>query len=77
MIQDDILKLVRAAREEYTRSHDFDVYRIGADLRRMDAAGKRKVERLAPRRPEGFNTSNDPLPVAETFPSHTPQPDCT
>lgn len=38
MIEDSILREVRAAREAYARLHDFDVRRIVADLQKLDSA---------------------------------------
>jgi len=51
MTEDDVLREVRAAREAYARSHNFDVRAMVADLRARDAAGDRPVVRRAPRRP--------------------------
>ncbi len=48
---DDVLREVRATREEFARSHGYDVYAMAATLRRLDEAGDRPVVRLAPRRP--------------------------
>ncbi len=39
MIEDTILKEVRAARDAYARLHDFDVRRIVAHLRELNSAG--------------------------------------
>ena len=50
MNEDSVLREVRAAREDYARSHGFDVRRILADLQELDRAGGWKVVRLAPRK---------------------------
>ena len=51
MSEDSVLREVRTARENYARSHGFDVGRIVADLRKLDEAGDWKVVRLALPRP--------------------------
>jgi hypothetical protein len=51
MIEDNILKELRAVRGQYARSHDFDVYKIVADLQATKLPGDWKVVRLPPRRP--------------------------
>lgn len=52
MIEDDVLREVRAAREAYARSHGYDVQAMVADLRARDATGDWPVVRRAPRRPK-------------------------
>ncbi|HZU34459.1 MAG TPA: hypothetical protein VFA18_01050 [Gemmataceae bacterium] len=52
MTEDDVLREVRAAREAYARSHQFDVRAMVADLRARDAAGDWPVVRRPPRRPD-------------------------
>jgi hypothetical protein len=61
MIEDDVLRAVRAARETYARSHNFDVHAMVADLRARDAAGDWPVVRRAPRRPVAVTPSNQAL----------------
>ena len=51
MTEDDVLREVRAAREAYARSHNFDIRAMVADLRARDQAGDRRVVRRAPRPP--------------------------
>lgn len=51
MNEDSVLREVRAAREDYARSHGFDVRKIVADLQKLDSVGDWTVVRLAPRRP--------------------------
>jgi hypothetical protein len=48
MIEDDVLREVRAAREAYARLHDFDVRAMAADLRARDLAGDWPVVRHPP-----------------------------
>ena len=66
MLEDDVLREVRAAREAYARLHHFDVRAMVADLRARDAAGDWQVVRRAPRRPlraaASGVTPNDPHP---------------
>lgn len=51
MIDDDVMREVRAAKEAYAQSHNFDLTAIVADLRAKEAAGDRPVVRRPPRRP--------------------------
>ena len=62
MTEDDVLREVRAAREAYAQSHNFDVRAIVADLRARDAVGDWPVVRRAPRRPVAVGPPNDSLP---------------
>jgi hypothetical protein len=48
MIEDDVLREVRAAREAYARLHGFDVHAMAADLRARDLAGDWSVVRHPP-----------------------------
>jgi hypothetical protein len=52
MVEDDVLREVRAARDAYARSHNYDVRAMVADLRARDAADDRPVVRRPPRRPK-------------------------
>ena len=52
MSEDDVLREVRAAREEYCRQFGYDLAAIVRDLREQERAGGRKVVRLSPRQPE-------------------------
>jgi hypothetical protein len=51
MVEDDVLREVRAAREAYARLHNYDVRAMVADLRARDLAGDWPVVRHPPRRP--------------------------
>jgi hypothetical protein len=51
MVEDDVLRQVRAAREAYAQSHGYDVRAMVADLRARDLAGDWPVVRRSPRRP--------------------------
>lgn len=51
MIEDDVLREVRAAREAYARLHHFDVRAMVADLQTRDLAGNWPVVCHPPRRP--------------------------
>jgi len=64
MIEDEVLREVRAAREAYARSLGYDVRAMVADLRAQDAAGDWPVVRRAPRRP-------NPVVVPEGARDHT------
>ena len=66
MSEDSVLQEIRAAREEYARSHGYDVWAMVADLRERDDRGDWPVVRLVPRRPA--------LPsVSQSGPNPTPQ----
>jgi hypothetical protein len=51
MCEDDVVREVRAAREEYCRQFGYDLGAIVRDLREQERAGDRRVVRLPPRRP--------------------------
>ena len=51
MSEDDVVREVRAAREEYCRQFDYDLAAIVRDLREQERVGGRQVVRLSPRRP--------------------------
>jgi hypothetical protein len=51
MIEDDVIRAVRQAREEYGRDHGHDLDAIARDLRERERAGRRRVVNLPPRRP--------------------------
>ena len=51
MIEDSVVKEVRAARDEYARRHGYDVRAMVRDLQERERAGGRPVVRLQPRRP--------------------------
>jgi uncharacterized protein YecE (DUF72 family) len=65
MSDDSILREIRAVREEYARSHDFNVHKIVADLRQTKLPGDWKFVRLPPRPPRATAaaaTANPPTP---------------
>ena len=47
----DVLAEIRSWRDEFARSHGFDVHAIAAVLRALDTSGERKVIHGEPRRP--------------------------
>ena len=49
MIEDDVVREVRAVREAYARSHNYDVQAMVEDLRASDAVGDWPVVRHPPR----------------------------
>ena len=51
MIEDDVIRGVRAAREEYARLHNFDIRAMVADLQAKDAVGDWPVVSRPVRRP--------------------------
>ncbi len=60
MIDDDVMREVRAAKEAYAQSHNFDLTAIVADLRAKEAAGDRPVVRRPPRRPRQVKAPEKP-----------------
>jgi hypothetical protein len=52
MIDDEVLREVRTAREAYAGLHNFDVRAMAADLRGRDLAGDWPVVRRPPRYPK-------------------------
>ncbi len=50
MIEDDVLRAVRAARDEYCRQFDYDLGAIVRDLQEREKLGGRRVVKLPPRR---------------------------
>jgi hypothetical protein len=67
MIEDDVLREVRAAREAYARLHGYDIQAMVADLRARDSAGDWQVVRRPPRRP-------NPVAAPEVAPEQTQEP---
>ncbi len=70
MVEDDVLREVRAAREAYARSHGYDVRAMVADLRAQDAAGDWPVVRRPPRRP---SPAREPAAAPNTTPRRLTQ----
>ncbi len=54
MVEDDVLRAVRATREAYARLHNYDVRAMVADLRARDLAGDWPVVRHPPRHPHAI-----------------------
>ena len=50
MARDEIVEETRRVRDEFAKSHDYDVKKISRALKREEAAGGRKLVRLSPRR---------------------------
>jgi hypothetical protein len=59
MVEDDVLREVRAAREAYAQAHGYDVQAMVADLRGRDAAGDWPVVRRPPRCPKALAAPED------------------
>lgn len=47
----DMLAQLRAWRDEFAKSHGYDIHAMAAALRELDCGGNRKVVRGEPRRP--------------------------
>ena len=52
MIEDDIIRELRAVREAYARFHNYDVHAMGADLQAHNLAGDWRVVSHPPRHPK-------------------------
>jgi hypothetical protein len=53
MVEDDIIRELRAVREEFAQSHGFDVHAMVAELQAQDLADDWPVVRRPPRTPVG------------------------
>jgi len=73
MIEDDVIRGVRAAREEYARLHGFNIRAMVADLQARDSAGDWVVVSRPARRPLSADSPNQPtgaaIPVSRDIPS--------
>jgi hypothetical protein len=49
MIEDEVVREVRAAREAFAAEHGFDIRAMAAALQKIEAASGHEVVRLAPR----------------------------
>jgi hypothetical protein len=67
MVEDDVLRQVRAARDAYARSLGYDVHAMVADLHARYSTGDWVVVRRPPRRPK-------PIVTPAVGPGETPQP---
>jgi hypothetical protein len=61
MIEDDVIRGVRAAREEYARSHGFNIRAMVADLQARDLAGDWPVVSRLARHPHSADSQNQAL----------------
>ena len=61
MIEDDVIRGVRAAREEYARLHGFNIRAMVADLQARDSAGDWPVVSRPARRPHSADSPNQAL----------------
>ena len=70
MIEDDVIRGVRAAREAFGQKHGFKIRAMVAELQAKDAAGDWPVVSLPPRRPQLSPTPNKPLqPTGAAIPA--------
>jgi hypothetical protein len=68
---DDILAELRAFREEFARSHGYDLGAMAAALRAMDLAAGGRVVRREPRSPVGGGGKADESNRASPLPGTT------
>ena len=64
MIEDDVIRGVRAAREEYARLHGFNIRAMVADLQARDSAGDWLVVSRPARRSHSPNQALQPTGAA-------------
>ena len=64
MSNGDVLLELRAWRDEFARSHGYDIHAMAAALRALDSAGERKVIRGEPRQPAAARMPNQSLQPA-------------
>jgi hypothetical protein len=64
MIEDEVVREVRAAREAFAASHGFDIRKMVAALHELGVASGRELVQFAPRPPLAL--PNQPLPPAGT-----------
>ena len=64
MIEDEVVREVRAAREAFAASHGFDIRKMVAALHELGVASGRELVQFAPRPP--FAVPNQPLPPGGT-----------
>jgi hypothetical protein len=57
----DVLAELRAWREEFAKSHGYDVHAMAEALRALDSADERRVVQGEPRRPVAVRTPNESL----------------
>ena len=60
MIEDDILREVRATREAFGQKHGFNIRAMVADLQAQNSAGDWPVVSHPPRRPNSYRAPNKP-----------------
>lgn len=60
MCEDDVIRELRAAREEYGRQFGFDLSAIVRDLREQERASGRQFVRLPPRKPTTTSRQGEP-----------------
>ena len=75
MIEDDVIRGVRAAREAFGQLHHFNIRAMVADLQAQDSAGDWPVVSLLARRPQSSLTPNkSPQPNRATSVSPASKP---
>ncbi len=65
MNQIDVLAELRAWRDEFARSHGYDLHAMAAMLRELDKAGERKIVHGEPRRPAQATAQKQTPPATE------------
>lgn len=68
MTRGDVLAELRAWRDEFARSHGYDIHRMVAALREQEIASGREVVRGEPRRPT-VAMPNKPPPTESATPA--------
>ena len=68
MIRNPIIEEIREIRHQLAAQFDNDVYRIGAEIRRGQAASGHRVVRRPRRQPMASNTTNQSMHSTERGP---------
>ena len=66
MARDEIVAETRRVRDEFAKSHDYDVKKIVRALKRAEASSERTLVRLSPRRLVGAGEAKDGLATTQS-----------
>jgi hypothetical protein len=69
MSNEDVLVALRAWRDEFARSHGYDLHAMAATLRELDCTAGQKVVRGEPRRPEAAKPAETRMPNLTLHPT--------
>lgn len=72
MIEDEVVREVRAAREAFAASHGFDIRKMVAALHELGVASGRELVQFAPRPPVVVPPHPQSLPATAPAVAHSP-----